>query len=76
MTVYSQDGGDTVAIDGKIMRGSRNGEKATHIVSAWCSANNLVLGQVKIDVKSNEITAIPDETACFKKSSKEGCGKK
>lgn len=59
MTIYSEDGGDTVAIDGKTMRGSRNGDKATHIVSAWCSANNLVLGQVKTDEKSNEITAIP-----------------
>lgn len=50
-------GGDTVAIDGKTMKGSRDGDKVTHIVSAWCSANNLVLGQVKTDVKSNEITA-------------------
>lgn len=51
-----------VAIDGKTMRGS--GDKATgkhplHIVSAWTSENNLVLGQVKTDEKSNEITAIP-----------------
>jgi predicted transposase YbfD/YdcC len=51
-----------VAIDGKTMRGS--GDKTTersplHIVSAWSSANNLVLGQVKTDEKSNEITAIP-----------------
>jgi len=60
MTVFSEDGGDTVAIDGKSMRGSRNGNKLSHIVSAWCSANNLVLGQVKTDVKSNEITAIPE----------------
>lgn len=60
ITIYSEDGGDTVAIDGKTMRGSRIGDKVTHIVSAWCSANNLVLGQVKTDVKSNEITAIPE----------------
>lgn len=60
MTVFSEDGGDTIAIDGKAMRGSRDGDKATHIVSAWCSANNLVLGQVKTDKKSNEITAIPE----------------
>jgi len=60
MTVFSEDGGDTVAIDGKSMRGSLNGNKLSHIVSAWCSANNLVLGQVKTDVKSNEITAIPE----------------
>lgn len=42
------------------MRGSKNGDKITHIVNAWCSANNLVLGQVKTDEKSNEITAIPE----------------
>jgi predicted transposase YbfD/YdcC len=42
------------------MRGSKDGDKITHIVSAWCSANNLVLGQVKTDEKSNEITAIPE----------------
>jgi predicted transposase YbfD/YdcC len=52
-----------VAIDGKTMR--RTGEKATgkkalHIVSAWCSENGLVLGQVKTEEKSNEITAIPE----------------
>ena len=57
LTVFS--GGDIVAIDGKTMRGSRDGGNITHIVSAWCSANNLVLGQVKTEAKSNEITAIP-----------------
>jgi predicted transposase YbfD/YdcC len=60
LTVFSKDGGDIVAIDGKTMRGSRNGDSITHIVSAWCSANNMVLGQVKTDDKSNEITAIPE----------------
>ena len=30
------------------------------MVSAWCSGQNLVLGQVKVDKKSNEITAIPE----------------
>ena len=59
LTVFSEGGGDIVAIDGKTMRGSRDGDKITHIVSAWCSVNNLVLGQVKTDDKSNEITAIP-----------------
>lgn len=49
-----------VAIDGKTMRGSGDGErKPLHIVSAWTSAQNLVLGQVKTEEKSNEITAIP-----------------
>jgi hypothetical protein len=35
------------------------GKKAVHIVSAWCSSDKLVLGQVKTNEKSNEITAIP-----------------
>lgn len=49
-----------VALDGKTMRGSRDGERSPlHIVSAWASAQNLVLGQVKTEEKSNEITAIP-----------------
>jgi predicted transposase YbfD/YdcC len=55
--------GTIVAIDGKTMRGTgdkESGKKAVHIVSAWCSENKLVLGQVKTDEKSNEITAIPE----------------
>lgn len=60
MTVFSENGGDIVAIDGKTMCGSRDGDKVAHIVSAWCSVNNLVLGQVKTEEKSNEITAIPE----------------
>ena len=60
ITIFSKEGGDTIAIDGKTMKGSKDGDKVTHIISAWCSANNLVLGQVKTDDKSNEITAIPE----------------
>jgi len=48
-----------IAIDGKTIRNSGNGEKALHIVSAWCEANELVLGQIKVKEKSNEIRAIP-----------------
>jgi predicted transposase YbfD/YdcC len=53
--------GDVVSIDGKTICGSRRGEskRAVHIVSAWSKANQLSLGQVKVDEKSNEITAIP-----------------
>lgn len=53
--------GEVVSIDGKTIRGSRDkGNKSVvHMVSAWASANNLVLGQRKINDKSNEITAIP-----------------
>ena len=52
-----------VAIDGKTARGSHdraNGKQAIHIVSAWAVENGLALGQVKVDDKSNEITAIPE----------------
>lgn len=54
--------GQIIAIDGKRLRRShdgRLGKAAIHMVSAWASANGLVLGQVKTDEKSNEITAIP-----------------
>jgi predicted transposase YbfD/YdcC len=51
-----------IAIDGKTLRGSRNdpkGWKALHLVSAWATECHLSLGQVAVDAKSNEITAIP-----------------
>jgi predicted transposase YbfD/YdcC len=52
--------GEVVAIDGKTLCGTREtGKKQlVHLVSAWASANNLVLGQRKVDEKSNVITAI------------------
>lgn len=53
----------TIAIDGKTARGSADsgvGKSAIHMVSAWASENNLILGQVKAEEKSNEITAIPE----------------
>jgi len=55
--------GKVVSVDGKTLRRSFDttyDKKAIHIVSAWASANSLVLGQVKTDEKSNEITAIPE----------------
>jgi predicted transposase YbfD/YdcC len=55
--------GKTVAIDGKTLRGSHdktNAKSAIHMVSAWASQIRLVLGQIKVDDKSNEITAIPE----------------
>ena len=54
--------GQVIAIDGKQLRRSHDkaiGKDAIHMVSAWASENRLVLGQVKVDEKSNEITAIP-----------------
>ena len=54
--------GQVIAIDGKMLRSSADswdGKQAMHMVSAWASANRIILGQVKVDEKSNEITAIP-----------------
>lgn len=56
-------GGEVIAIDGKTLRHSYDraiGKGAIHMVSAWACANRLVLGQTKVDEKSNEITAIPE----------------
>lgn len=55
--------GKTVAIDGKTLRGSQdriNAKAPTHMISAWASEIRLVLGQIKTEAKSNEITAIPE----------------
>ena len=54
---------EIISIDGKSLRGSHNakkGIKMLHMVSAWASENNILLGQVKTEDKSNEITAIPE----------------
>lgn len=56
-------GAEVVAIDGKSLRRSMDrskGKGAIHMVSAWAQANRLVLGQIKVDEKSNEVTAIPE----------------
>jgi predicted transposase YbfD/YdcC len=55
--------GKLMAIDGKTLRHSFDkaaGQGALHLVSAWATANHLVLGQQAVDGKSNEITAIPE----------------
>jgi len=54
--------GAVIAIDGKTLRRTfdrAEGLGALHLVSAWATANGLTLGQVAVDAKSNEITAIP-----------------
>ena len=61
LSVYLKD--KIVAIDGKTVRGSHdkaNGKAAIHMVSAWVSELGIVLGQLKVDDKSNEIVAIPE----------------
>ena len=55
--------GSLVNIDGKNLCGSREplkGKKALNMVSAWASEQSVVLGQVRCEEKSNEITAIPE----------------
>lgn len=62
-SISSLTEGDIVAIDGKTLRHSydkNNGQSAIVMVSAWAKKNGLVLGQRKVDKKSNEITAIPE----------------
>jgi len=50
-----------IAIDGKTLRSSGTDKlKALHLVSAWATEQHLSLGQVAVDDKSNEITAIPE----------------
>ena len=52
---------EIINMDGKAIRGAKqHGKKSPiHMVSAWAHNSNLVLGQVKVSEKSNEITAIP-----------------
>ncbi len=55
--------GEMIAVDGKTQRRShdrKRGMKAMHMVSAWACSNAVVLGQVKTEEKSNEITAVPE----------------
>ena len=52
---------EVIAIDGKTLRRSHdNDKKPIHIISAWATRNGLILGQMKTEEKSNEITAIPE----------------
>jgi predicted transposase YbfD/YdcC len=53
---------DVIAIDGKTLRRTfdrANGRTALHLVSAWATTHRVTLGQVAVEEKSNEITAIP-----------------
>jgi predicted transposase YbfD/YdcC len=62
-TIEALTVGEVIAIDGKRLCGSQQagrGKRAINMVSAWATANRLVLGQRKVDEKSNEITAIPE----------------
>jgi predicted transposase YbfD/YdcC len=55
--------GGVIALDGKTLRHSfdtATGQRALHLLSAWASANGVALGQLKVEGKSNEITALPE----------------
>jgi hypothetical protein len=76
--------GQVVAIDGKTLRRSydrRSAKAAIHMVSAWATHNRVVLGQLKTEEKSNEITAIPallkvlDVSGCIVTIDAMGCQK-
>jgi len=79
-----QGAGQVIALDGKTLRHSfdtASGKGAIHMVSAWASDSGLVLGQVKVDAKSNEITALPkllamlDLAGCVITADAMGCQK-
>jgi predicted transposase YbfD/YdcC len=60
--------GEVIALDGKKLRGSeeKSGKRpGIWMVSAWAKENRLVLGQKRVDAKSNEITAMPELLACL-----------
>ena len=61
--VHDLSDGELLNVDGKTLRGAReagNNRSFIHMVSVWSATNRLVLGQRKVDEKSNEITAIPE----------------
>ncbi len=61
-SLHTHTKGEVIALDGKTVRHSfdvATGQAAVHLVSAWASEAGLALGQVRVDSKSNEITAIP-----------------
>lgn len=81
---YEVTKGQVIAFDGKYVCGSkdkRKGRTAIDMVSAWATDNHLVLGQMKVDTKSNEITAIPallsvlDVAGCIVTIDAMGCQK-
>ena len=59
-SLHTHTQGEVIALDGKTLRHSfdvATGQAAIHLVSAWATGSGLALGQVKVDSKSNEITA-------------------
>jgi len=78
-------GRELVAVDGKTLRGSfqaSDKSDALHLISAWAAGGGLTLGQLLVDSKSNEITAVPkllrqiDVKGCVVSLDALGCQKK
>jgi predicted transposase YbfD/YdcC len=74
---------EIIAVDGKALRRALNKkESPKYVVSAWAESNNLVLGQLKVEEKSNEITALPqllrvlELAGCIVTTDAMGCQKK
>lgn len=61
-SLFKSTSGELIAMDGKTSRGSYDtykNQSPIHLVNAWSTLNGVVLGQYKVDDKSNEITALP-----------------
>lgn len=59
--VHTTTKGEIISIDGKTICVSRNNDKSViHMVSAWSNTAQMVLGQLRVNEKSNEITAVPE----------------
>ena len=59
---------EIVSVDGKTLRGSQDNEdnlNVIHMVSAWASGAGVVLGQIRVNEKSNEIPAVPELLDCI-----------
>lgn len=74
---------EIISVDGKTLRGSRKDKyNAIHMVSAWANKAGIVLGQLRVDDKSNEIPAVPelldliDVSGCTITSDAMSCQKK
>ena len=82
-SVCKTEKGKIVSVDGKTLRGSKNDDYSViHMISAWAGKAGIVLGQQRVDEKSNEITAVPklldliDVENCIITSDAMSCQKK